>query len=69
LLAAADHVWRAGSFEIPTVGHEMAVAIRLKLAGGTREQYDTVHGHMGIDENPPAGMIFQSAGRVDGGWV
>ena len=46
----------------------MAVGLRLKFAGGTEEQYRTVHGHMGIDANPPDGMIFHSAGPIDGGW-
>ncbi len=46
----------------------MAVGLRLKFAGGTQEQYDAIHSHMGIDANPPAGMIFHSAGPIDGGW-
>jgi hypothetical protein len=46
----------------------MAVGIRLKFAGGTQEQYDTVHGHMGIDDDPPAGLILHSAGPIDEGW-
>jgi hypothetical protein len=46
----------------------MAVGIRLKFAGGKQESYDTVHSSMGIDSNPPAGMIFHSAGPIDGGW-
>ncbi len=46
----------------------MAVGIRLKFDGGTQEQYDAIHGHMNIDAQPPAGMIFHSAGPIDGGW-
>jgi len=46
----------------------MAVGIRVKLPGGTQEQYDTIHSHMNIDGDPPAGLIFHSAGPVDGGW-
>lgn len=46
----------------------MPVGIRLKFNGGTQEQYDTVHSHMHVDENPPAGLIFHSAGPIDGGW-
>jgi hypothetical protein len=46
----------------------MAVGIRLKFSGGTQEQYDTVHNHMGIDANPPEGLILHSAGPIDGGW-
>jgi hypothetical protein len=39
----------------------MAVGIRLKFAGGTQENYDTAHGVMEIDMNPPDGMIVHSA--------
>ena len=46
----------------------MAVGIRLKFSGGTQEQYDAVHGHLGIEANPPAGLIFHSAGPIDEGW-
>jgi hypothetical protein len=46
----------------------MAVGLRLKFSGGTQEQYDTAHGRMGIDSNPPEGLIFHSAGPIDGGW-
>ncbi|MEA2399311.1 MAG: hypothetical protein QOK25_2867 [Thermoleophilaceae bacterium] len=46
----------------------MAVGLRLKFNGGTQEQYETVHGHMGIDDDPPAGLIFHSAGPIDEGW-
>ena len=46
----------------------MAVGIRLKFAGGTQEQYEAVHEHMGIDANPPEGLIFHSAGPIEDGW-
>jgi hypothetical protein len=46
----------------------MAVGIRLKFAGGTQEQYDTVHSQMNIDADPPSGLIFHSAGPIDEGW-
>jgi hypothetical protein len=46
----------------------MTVGLRLKFKGGTQEQYDAVHSHMGIDENPPAGLVFHSAGPIDDGW-
>jgi hypothetical protein len=46
----------------------MAVGLRLRFAGGTQEQYDAMHGHMGIDNDPPAGSIFHAAGPVEGGW-
>ena len=46
----------------------MAVGIRLKFDGGTQEQYDAIHGGMNVDADPPAGLIFHSAGPIDGGW-
>jgi len=46
----------------------MAVGIRAKFDGGTQEQYDAIHRHMGVDANPPQGMIFHSAGPIEGGW-
>jgi hypothetical protein len=46
----------------------MAVGLRLKFAGGTQEQYDAIHSQMNIDANPPAGLIFHSAGPIDEGW-
>jgi hypothetical protein len=46
----------------------MAVGIRLKFPGGTQEQYEAVHGQMDINNNPPDGLIFHSAGPIDEGW-
>ena len=46
----------------------MAVGLRLKFEGGTQEQYDAVHSHMKVDQNPPPGLIFHSAGPIDAGW-
>ena len=46
----------------------MAVGLRLKFGGGTQEQYDTVHRHINVDGDPPPGLIFHSAGPIDGGW-
>ena len=46
----------------------MAVGLRLKFNGGTQEQYDAVHSSIGVDEDPPDGMIFHSAGPIEGGW-
>ncbi len=45
----------------------MAVGLRLKFDGGTQGQYDAVHSHMNVDQNPPEGLIFHSAGPIDGG--
>lgn len=46
----------------------MAVGIRIKFAGGTQEQYDTTQQHMGIDTDPPEGLIFHAAGPIEEGW-
>lgn len=46
----------------------MAIGLRLKIVGGTQEQYDALHAHMGIDNDPPEGLIFHSAGPIDEGW-
>ena len=46
----------------------MAIGLRLKFEGGTQDQYDAIHSQMGIDDNPPEGMIFHAAGPIDGGW-
>ena len=46
----------------------MAIGLRIKFSGGTQQQYEAMHGGMNVDSNPPDGMIFHSAGPVDGGW-
>ncbi len=46
----------------------MAVGIRLKFAGGTQEQYQAVHDHIRVQEEPPEGLIFHMAGPIDEGW-
>jgi len=46
----------------------MAIGLRLKFEGSSLEQYDAVHSEMEIAENPPEGLIFHSAGPIDGGW-
>ena len=46
----------------------MAVALKITFDGGTEDQYQAAHSHMRIDQNPPEGLIFHSAGPIDGGW-
>jgi hypothetical protein len=46
----------------------MAVGLRIKFAGGTQEQYEAVNAEMGVEENPPDGLIFHAAGPLDDGW-
>jgi hypothetical protein len=45
----------------------MAVGLQLKFKDGTQEQYDAIHSHLGIEENPPDGLIFHSAGPIEEG--
>jgi hypothetical protein len=46
----------------------MAVGLRIKFAEGTQEQYESVNAQMGVEENPPDGLIFHAAGPIEGGW-
>jgi len=46
----------------------MAIGLRLKFDGGAQEEYDAVHSHLGIDDDPPEGLIFHMAGPIDEGW-
>jgi hypothetical protein len=47
----------------------MAIGLRMKLVGGTQEMYDAVERNMGDMENdPPEGLIFHSAGPIEEGW-
>jgi hypothetical protein len=46
----------------------MAVGLRLKFDGGNQEQYEAVHAEVDVDANPPDGLIFHSAGPIEGGW-
>jgi hypothetical protein len=46
----------------------MAVGIRAKFAGGTQQQYDAIQSHVAVESDPPEGMIFHSAGPIEGGW-
>jgi len=46
----------------------MAVGLWIKFADGTQEQYDALNAQMGVDDNPPEGMVFHAAGPIEGGW-
>jgi hypothetical protein len=46
----------------------MAVGLRIKFVEGTQEQYDAVNEQMGVEENPPDGLIFHAAGPIEEGW-
>jgi hypothetical protein len=49
----------------------MAVAIRVTdfPEGVGTPMYDGVNAEMGVEENPPEGLIFHWAGEVDGKWT
>jgi hypothetical protein len=46
----------------------MAVGLMVRFDGGTEDQYRAVHSHTLVDQNPPEGLIFHSAGPIEGGW-
>jgi len=46
----------------------MAVGIRIKLAGVTKEQFDAVHDQINRERTPPKGLLFHASGPIDGGW-
>src|SRR5947207_3557880 len=49
-------------------GPLLAVGIRIKLPGVTKEQFDAAHDHINQDRSSPPGMLFHASGPVDGGW-
>jgi hypothetical protein len=46
----------------------VAIVRIIRPQGTTREMYDAVGEKLGLDGNPPAGLIVHTAGEVDGGW-
>jgi hypothetical protein len=46
----------------------MAIGLRLKFAGGTKEQYEAVNAQMNVEAEPPEGLICHAAGPIDEGW-
>jgi len=46
----------------------MAIGLWISFAGGTQEQYDAINAEMDVEGNPPEGLVFHSAGPMDGGW-
>lgn len=47
----------------------MAVGLWIRFEGGTQEQYDAVNEHMGVEQDPPEGLIFHAAGPLEeGSW-
>jgi len=45
----------------------MAVGMLQELQGVSADQYDQVSAKMGVDESPPEGLIFHTAGEMEGG--
>ncbi len=46
----------------------MAVAMSMRWEGTTQEQYDGVMNRLGLDEDPPEGVLLHVAGPVEGAW-
>ncbi len=46
----------------------MAVGLWISFADGTQEQYDAVNAHLGVEQDPPEGLVFHAAGPMEGGW-
>jgi hypothetical protein len=46
----------------------LAVGIRIKLPGVTREEFDAAHDHINPDRSPPKGLLFHASGPIEDGW-
>jgi hypothetical protein len=46
----------------------VAVGLWIQFAGGTEEQYQAMNSQMGVEEEPPDGLIFHAAGPNQQGW-
>lgn len=46
----------------------MAIGLRIKFADGTQDQYEAVNSQMGVEEDPPEGLVFHAAGPIEEGW-
>ena len=46
----------------------MAVGLSIRFADGTAEQYEAVNAEMGVEADPPEGLIFHAAGPIKEGW-
>jgi hypothetical protein len=44
----------------------VAIGIRIKLPGLTKEQFDAAHDHINPDRSAPQGLLFHASGPVDG---
>jgi hypothetical protein len=46
----------------------MAIGLSIRFANGTQAQYEAMNAEMGVEADPPAGLIFHAAGPIDDGW-
>jgi hypothetical protein len=46
----------------------MAVGIRIKLPGVTKEDFNAVQDKVNPDRSAPPGLLFHANGPIDGGW-
>lgn len=46
----------------------MAVGLWISFKDGTQEQYDAINAQMGVEQEPPEGLVFHSAGPQGNDW-
>jgi heme-degrading monooxygenase HmoA len=46
----------------------MAVGLWIKFGDATEEQYEAVNAQMGVEADPPEGLIFHAAWPTEGDW-
>jgi hypothetical protein len=46
----------------------MAIGLWIKFAGGTQEEYEAANAQMGVEDEPPVGLIFHAAGPMGEDW-
>ena len=46
----------------------MAVLVTQELEGVRQEFYDGVNARLGVDSNPPSGLIIHTSGATEVGW-
>jgi hypothetical protein len=46
----------------------LAIGVRIKLPGITREQFDAAHDQINPDRSPPKGLLFHASGPIEDGW-
>jgi hypothetical protein len=46
----------------------VAIGLSIRFVDGTAEQYDAVDAQLGVEADPPEGLIFHAAGPIRSGW-